>query len=169
MEGPSVHSRCLAFIPFKFWEEEEGGGEDFFSFFFGSQCVPQHNITMCSFSFPPIKTPRTPPPPTSFFFKQGFSSIFISFIFSYFLLFIWFLHFWKKNSFKIILLCFPFLVSFVSIPFVQFYSFYFFLVYVCFMFLFFLFLFCLSSFQSIFMYLFIYLFSFFFLKKILVL
>jgi hypothetical protein len=42
MEGPSVHSRCLAFIPFKFWEEGPGGGEDFFSFFFGSQCVPQH-------------------------------------------------------------------------------------------------------------------------------
>jgi len=40
-----------------------GWGEGFFSFFFGSQCVPQHNITMCSFSLPPIKTPRTPPPP----------------------------------------------------------------------------------------------------------
>jgi hypothetical protein len=56
MEDPKVHSRCLAFIPFKFREE------GFFSFFFGSQCVPQHNITMCSFSLPPIKTPRTPPP-----------------------------------------------------------------------------------------------------------
>ncbi len=64
MEGPRVHSRCLAFIPFK-WEEGLGGGgwgEGFFSFFFGSQCVPQYNITMCSFSLPPIKTPRTPPP-----------------------------------------------------------------------------------------------------------
>jgi len=40
-----------------------GWGEGFFSFFFGSQCVPQHNITMSSFSLPPIKTPRTPPPP----------------------------------------------------------------------------------------------------------
>ncbi len=38
-------------------------------------------------------------------------------IFSYFLLFIWFIHFWKFFSFKIILLYFPFLVSFVSIPF----------------------------------------------------
>jgi hypothetical protein len=25
MEGPSVHSRCLAFIPFKFWEEGPSG------------------------------------------------------------------------------------------------------------------------------------------------
>jgi len=40
-----------------------GWGEGFFSFFFGSQCVPQHNITMCYFSLPPIKTPITPPPP----------------------------------------------------------------------------------------------------------
>ncbi len=40
-----------------------GWGEGFFSFFFGPQCVPQQNITMCSFSLPPIKTPRTPPPP----------------------------------------------------------------------------------------------------------
>jgi len=40
-----------------------GWGVGFFSFFFGSQCVPQHNITMCSFSPPPIKTPITPPPP----------------------------------------------------------------------------------------------------------
>jgi len=65
MEGPRVHSRCLAFIPCKFWEEgpRGGWGEGFFSFFFGSQCVPQHNITMCSFSLPPIKTLRTPPPP----------------------------------------------------------------------------------------------------------
>ncbi len=31
--------------------------EGFFSFFLGSQCVPQHNITMCSFSLSPIKTP----------------------------------------------------------------------------------------------------------------
>jgi hypothetical protein len=26
MEGPSVHSRCLAFLPFKFWEEGRWGG-----------------------------------------------------------------------------------------------------------------------------------------------
>jgi len=38
------------------------GGEGFFSFFFGSQCVPQHNITMCYFSLPP-RTPPPPPPP----------------------------------------------------------------------------------------------------------
>jgi hypothetical protein len=25
MESPSVHSRCLAFLPFKFWEEGRGG------------------------------------------------------------------------------------------------------------------------------------------------
>ncbi len=62
MEGPRVHSRCLAFIPFKFWGQG-GWGEGFFSFLFASQCVPQHNITMCSFSLPPIKTSRTPPQP----------------------------------------------------------------------------------------------------------
>ncbi len=39
------------------------------------------------------------------------------FIFSYFLLFIWFVLFCNFFSFKIILLYFPFLVSFVSIPF----------------------------------------------------
>jgi hypothetical protein len=26
MEGSSVHSRCLAFLPFKFWEEGQRGG-----------------------------------------------------------------------------------------------------------------------------------------------
>jgi len=48
-----------------FGRRGQGGGvrEGFFSFFFGSQYVPQHNITMCFFSLPPIKTPRTPPPP----------------------------------------------------------------------------------------------------------
>ncbi len=32
MEGPSVHSRCLAFISFKFWEEGPGGGGFLFIF-----------------------------------------------------------------------------------------------------------------------------------------
>ncbi len=79
---------------------------------------------------------------TSFFFKYGFSSIFISFIFS---------------ILKIILLYFPSLVSFVSIPFFIVFAF---LFYFWFMFVssfyFFYSLFCLSSFFSIFMYLFIY-------------
>jgi len=48
-----------------------GWGEGFFSFFFGSQCVPQHNITMCSFSLPLIKTPRTPPPPPPHLYKKN--------------------------------------------------------------------------------------------------
>jgi hypothetical protein len=100
---------------------------------------------------------------TSFFFKKGFSSIFISFIFSYFLLFICFLHFWKKNSFKIIYCISLLLFHLFAFLFYSFYVFTFFLVYVCFMFLFFLFLFCISSFFSIFMYLFIYLFCFYFL------
>jgi len=47
----------LFFFKFLGGEAREGWGEGFFSFFFGSQCVPQHNIIMCSFSLPPIKTP----------------------------------------------------------------------------------------------------------------
>jgi len=54
---------------------------------------------------------------TSFFFQVGFFFIIINFIFFNFLLFIWFLHFGNFFSFKIILLYFSFLVSFVSIPF----------------------------------------------------
>jgi hypothetical protein len=50
-------------------------------------------------------------------FQVGFFFIIISFIFLNFLLFIGFLHFGNFFSFKIILLYFPFLVSFVSIPF----------------------------------------------------
>ncbi len=50
-------------------------------------------------------------------FQVGFFFIIIIFIFKNFLLFIWFLHFCNFFSFKIILLYFPFLVSFVSIPF----------------------------------------------------
>jgi len=44
-------------------------------------------------------------------FQVGFFFIIISFIFSYFLLFIWFLLFCNFSSFKMILLYFPFLVS----------------------------------------------------------
>jgi len=52
MEGPRVHSRCLAFIPFKFWEEGPGGGGGRVSFHFSLvpnvfpniilQCVLSH-------------------------------------------------------------------------------------------------------------------------------
>jgi hypothetical protein len=42
MEGPIVHSQCLAFFSFKFSEEGRGAGKNLFSFFFGSQCVPKH-------------------------------------------------------------------------------------------------------------------------------
>jgi hypothetical protein len=87
-------------------------------------------------------------------FQAGFFFIIISFIFSYFLFLIWFLHFCNVFSFKIILLYFPFRVSFVSIPF----------------FIVFAFFFCLCLFHalifSIFIFLnyaFIYLFIFFFL------
>ncbi len=38
-EGPSMHSRCLAFFPFKF-VEGGGGKRIFLSFFSGYQCVP---------------------------------------------------------------------------------------------------------------------------------
>jgi hypothetical protein len=38
-EGPSVHSRCLAFLPLKFLRRG-GVGKDFFPIFPGSQCVP---------------------------------------------------------------------------------------------------------------------------------
>jgi hypothetical protein len=51
-------------------------------------------------------------------FQVGFFFIIINFIYFNFLLFIWFLHFCNIFSFKIILLYFRFLVSFVSIPFV---------------------------------------------------
>ena len=78
-------------------------------------------------------------------FQAGFFFIIISFIFSYFLLLIWFLHFCKFFSFKIILLYFPFL-----------YFFYCYFVYLHF----FLFL-CIYLFIILF-------FSIFFLKKILV-
>jgi len=59
-------------------------------------------------------------------FQVGFFFIIISFIFSYLLLLIWFLLFCNFFSFKIFKLYFPFLVSFVSIPFLLFYNFYFF-------------------------------------------
>ncbi len=59
-------------------------------------------------------------------FQVGFFFIIISFIFSYFLFFIWFQHLCNFFSFKIILLYFPFLVSFVSITFLYFLCFYFF-------------------------------------------
>jgi hypothetical protein len=44
-EGPSMHSKSLAFFHFKF---RVGGGKDFFSFFPGSQCIP----TMFPWGFP---------------------------------------------------------------------------------------------------------------------
>jgi hypothetical protein len=54
---------ALLLFLLNFGRRGQGGvGGGFLFIFFGSQCVPQHNITMCSFSLPPIKTPRTPPP-----------------------------------------------------------------------------------------------------------
>ncbi len=39
-EDPSMHSRCLAFFPFKFVWGDGGVTEDFLSFSTGYQCVP---------------------------------------------------------------------------------------------------------------------------------
>jgi hypothetical protein len=40
-ECPTMHSRCHNFVQFNVWVGGRGGGF-FFSFFPGSQCVPQH-------------------------------------------------------------------------------------------------------------------------------
>jgi len=73
MEGPRVHSKCLAFILFKFWEDGLGSGcgggwgEGFFSFSLVPNVFPNIILQCVLFHFHllrPLK-PHPPPPPST--------------------------------------------------------------------------------------------------------
>ncbi len=171
MEGPSMHSKCLAFIPFNFWEAlGPGGGEGGISFHFS--LVPNvfpNIILQCVLSHFHLLKPLEPHPHPLILFQVGF--FFNIYKFYFFLFFTLYLVSSFLEIFLILKLfyCISFSL-FHLFPFL-FYSFCVFTFFFC-LCLFHVFIFSiliLSIFIFFYFYVFIYLFSFFFFKKILVL